>query len=132
MAARFDKYDPISGGFRATVASDLADGSVGIPIGVGLDSSGRVVVGNGQTKIVGVIVDNGLMTGGTRKGAKAGTIIDVMTAGEIVDVASLVAGTAYYADPVTGALEVSAATDTKVGFTVEATRLIVRVGDEVV
>jgi len=126
--ARFDKYDPNVGGFRAPLAATLADAGVGLVKGVGLNSSGQVVIGAGNTGVIGVIVDNGLLTDGVVKGKLAGEIIDVMTSGEIVECASLVAGTGYWADPTTGVLEAEALGDAKVGVTSEATRLIVRMG----
>jgi hypothetical protein len=119
--ARYDKYDPVSGGFRAPLAADLAKTSAGNPIGVGLDVNGRVVPGAGNTGIVGVVA--------TVRNLKAGDIVDVMTDGEVVDcVAPLVAGTIITALTTTGALGVTVAdaTHIRVGHTVEATRLIVR------
>jgi hypothetical protein len=119
--ARYDKYDPVSGGFRAPLAADLTKTSAGNPIGVGLNTSGQVVPGAGNTGVIGVLA--------TTKDMKAGDIVDVMTAGECVDcVAPLVAGTAITAATVGGALGVGAgsATLTPVGVTVEATRLVVR------
>ena len=112
--ARIDKYNPISGGFRAPLNAILTGAAA--PIGVGLNASGRVVAGPGVTGILGVIVapfDKG-----------AGDIIDVMTAGEITDFAG-VAGTKYYAHATTGVIS-STASIYRIGVTVEATRLIVR------
>lgn len=124
--ARYDKYDPFSGGFRAPLNADWAVADYGVPIGVGLNATGRVVKGAGATGILGVLVVDGRVEGGVVKSQpkKAGDIVDVMTDGEIVDVASLNAGTAYVANTTTGAL--ATATGTYVGFTVEASRLVVR------
>lgn len=124
--ARYDKYDPLSGGFRASLNADWAVADYGVPIGVGLNATGRVVKGAGATGILGVLVVDGRVEGGVVKSQpkKAGDIVDVMTDGEIVDVASLNAGTAYVANTTTGAL--ATATGTYVGFTVEASRLVVR------
>lgn len=116
MAARYDKYDPKSGGFRAKLDAALDGNDVGVPLGVGLSANGRVVVGDGNTGIRGVLVVD--------HPTEAGEPVDVMTSGEIVNVANLTAGTAYSADA-DGALGTDAA-DTPVGFTAEATRLIVR------
>jgi len=133
--ARYDKYDPISGGFRAALAADWDDADCGDPFAVGLDSSGRVVKGAGQTGIVGVLVVDGQVSGtGTRVSNKfAGDIVDVMTAGEIVEATSstgtaLVAGTAYYGVPADGTLSATATANKKIGFTVALDRLVVRVG----
>lgn len=144
--ARYDKYDPVNSGFRAPLAANLtltAGTSNGVslspgvgPVGVSLDANGRVVVGGGgQTGIVGVLVKNmpaGSVAGSAQlaavmaapMGAMAGDIVDVMTKGEIVDIA-LAAGTDYYADATTGALTTTAEGNFYVGHTVEATRLIV-------
>jgi hypothetical protein len=116
--ARIDKYDPVDGGFRADLAADWAGQAA--PIGVGLDVNGRVVAGAGQTGIVGVLCKP--------DAAKAGTPVDVMRDGELVEFAGA-AGTAYTAATVGGAITNAAvdATHIKVGFTAEATRLIVGV-----
>lgn len=116
--ARYDKYDPISGGFRAPLAADVEAENVGVPLGVSLDAQGRVVVGTGgQSGGVGVYVADSKKL--------AGDIADVMTAGEIVDVEGLAAGTtvAAAADGTIGA-----GAGFRVGHTVEADRLVVRAG----
>lgn len=124
--ARYDKYDPISGGFRAPLAADWA-GALATPVGVGLDANGRVVPGAGVSGVVGVVVIDGQVNqAGTRSNVKmAGDVVDVMTAGEIVDNTGLAAGTVYYADGTAGALGTDN-TDARVGHTVEAGRLVVR------
>lgn len=122
MAARYDKYDPISGGFRAPLNADWLDADVGIPFGVGLNSSGRVVKGGGVTGVKGVLVVDAI-------GKKAADIVDVMTSGEIVDVTSpvLVAGQKYGGVTASGVIGAAGAgAGLEVGFTVEATRLVVR------
>lgn len=143
--ARYDKYDPISGGFRARLnaALTLTDGSyMGA---VSLNSSGRVVEGTaGQSGLVGVVVKNAARgpvgrwdtstTSGTPNpyapvGALAGDVVDVMTSGEIVDLDpdDFPAGSKVYA-AADGTLSTSGAAGAiQVGWTVEAGRLIVRV-----
>lgn len=116
--ARYDKFDPVSGGFRAPLAAALGSGDVGKPLGVGLDANGRLVKGAGASGLVGVLVIDDAKA--------AGDVVDTMTAGEIVDCSGLTAGTVYYADATTAALGTDAA-DTRVGHTVEASRLVVRV-----
>lgn len=140
MAARYDKYDPISGGFRAALAADLtvdSEGSSGVK-GTSLNTVGRAVVGTaGQSGLVGVFVKNvpsypnlgniaGAPNAGVPIGAKLGDIIDIMTNGEIVDVPGLTAGQKVFVTPA-GALTTTATANFRVGTTVEATRLIVRV-----
>jgi hypothetical protein len=122
--ARIDKYDFNDGGFRAPLAADRAklNGLVTTatgPLGVGLDSSGRVVLGAGNTGVVGVLV--------LTEDKKAGDVVDVMTDGEITDCGGT-AGTIYTADTTTGVIGTTAAdaTHTRVGHTVEAGRLVVR------
>ena len=122
LGAHYDKYDPISGGFRAPLAAAIADVDPNVVRGVSLDANGRVVVGTaGNSGFVGVIV--------AHRGMAANEIVDVMTAGEIVDVAGLVAGTVYYS-AADGTLNATAPATgvnaNKVGHTVEADRLVVR------
>lgn len=114
--ARIDKYDPISGGFRAPLAAAYT-GS-GTPLGVGLNSSGRVVAGGGNTGILGVVTLPG--------NHEALSPVDVMTDGELVEFAGA-AGTIYYADNTTGVISATGGVGkTRIGATVEATRLVVR------
>lgn len=120
MAGRYDKYDPISGGFRAPLDADVD--AADTPLGVGLNSDGEVVAGAGNTGVVGVLwisVDK-----------KAGDKVDVMTAGEMVEMEGLTAGTVITANTTTGVIDETAASATQVpiGYTVEASRLIVRKG----
>lgn len=118
-AGHYDKYDPKAGGFRAPLAAnmDAAD----TPIAVGLDSSGEVVPGAGNTGIKGVVV--------ITKDMVAGKVVDVMTAGELVDVEGITAGTNVTGNTTTGVISDAAASASQIGlgFTAEATRLIVRV-----
>lgn len=119
MAARYDKYDPKAGGFRAPLDVDTA-ATGNLPIAYGIDVDGHAVPGAGQTGIVGVVCNP--------KAKFAGDVIDIMTAGEIVDCVGLAAGTQYSANTTTGVISAAAASATQVpiGFTVEADRLIVR------
>jgi hypothetical protein len=129
--ARFDKYNGVSGGFRAKLVAAIASSAVGGVNAVSLDATGKVVIGTAaQTGFVGVICPD--------KTYAAGDVIDVMTHGEIVEFntgaagaafAPAAAGTVYYA--ATGGLaEVAApAAGTnkgRIGYTVELTRLVVR------
>lgn len=123
--ARYDKYEPKAGGFRAPLAADLAateSTGDGNPLGFGLDVNGRAVPGAGQSGLKGIVC--------TTKAMKAGDIVDIMTDGEVVEFDG-VAGTTYYAAAADGVISTTApAADDNgvtVGFTVEATRLVVRV-----
>lgn len=149
MTATYDKYDPIAGGFRALLnaALTLSSGSFG-PKAVSLNASGRVVVGTaGQTGLVGVLVKNVArgpvgawgtsLNGGTPNqyapvGVQAGDVVDIMTAGEIVglDPDDFPAGTSFYAQPDGDIVAKGDAVDgdIRIGWTVSAGHLIVRVG----
>lgn len=121
--ARIDKYEPRAGGFRAKLnAAFSTEGNIGKPLAVSLNGSGRVVIGTaGQSGFVGIICLSGLRA--------AGDVIDVMTDGELVDATGLAAGTKYYA-----AADGTLSTDDEdpiVGWTVEATRLVVRIDHHV-
>lgn len=121
--ARYDKYDPYSGGFRAPLASAIAAADKNKVYAVGLDSAGRVVLGAGQSGVVGVLVAHDVKA--------AGDIVDVMTAGEIVeftlgDGTAAAAGTAYYGVGTDGTYTATATGNKKLGWTVEASRLVVR------
>lgn len=114
--ARYDKYDPIDGGFRAPLAADWPSADLDKVVPVGLDGNGRVVKGAGNTGIKGVVT--------LTKTRYAGEVVDVMTDGEIVECTGLAAGTNYYSDAA-GAVSTTN-TGTYLGCTVEASRMIVR------
>lgn len=116
--ARYDKYEPHCSLFRAPLEVDTVAGEEKTPFAVGLNANGRVVKGAGQTGVIGIYIAHGPL--------KAGEIADVMTGGEIVELEGLAAGTRYYGSA-TGTLTTTD-TDYKLGFTVEAGRLIVRAG----
>lgn len=123
--ARYDKYDPISGGFRAVLAANWAAAD-GTPVAVGLDSAGKVVPGEGTTGVLGLVVL-------VAEHKLAGDVVDVMTSGEIVEVDNTgftgrAAGIPVYAVPGTGALTNVATANIKVGYMAESDRLIVRKG----
>lgn len=148
MAVRYDKYDPISGGFRAPLAAAVTPNSAGEfgPVGVSLNASGRVVPGSaGTSGLAGVLVKNAPklpVAGGMATpflpgynamapmGLQAGDVVDVMTSGEIINpngFNGIAAGSAVYAAAADGALTATATGNIKIGWLVEATRLVVRV-----
>lgn len=136
--SRIDKYDPKSGGFRAPLNAALTatSGPSGVTdlnriLCVALNGSGRVIKATTAASVVGVICV------GSAKAA--GDIVDVMTAGEIVELAaadlqtgSPAAGTKYFFDATASRLATTApgtgVNGAVIGTTVEATRLVVRVG----
>lgn len=143
--ARYDKYEPIAGGFRARLNAALTLTAGSFMGAVSLNASGRVVVGTaGQSGFVGILVKNVAkgpigqwgtdLAAGTPNayapiGAQAGDAVDIMTSGEIVDLdtTAFPAGTKIYANA-DGTLTTTGGTgDILVGWTVEAGRLIVRV-----
>lgn len=124
--ARYDKYDPNVGGFRGPLAADLTATEKtgnGNPLAAGLDVNGRVVVG--ATAAASTSGTVGLIC--TTRDMKAGDIVDVMTAGEVVEMTGTVAGTRY-ALLANGTVGAGGAGLLNIGWTVEATRLVVRCG----
>lgn len=116
--ARYDKYDPVSGGFRVVADEDnLDDALFGVVQGVGVKANGRAEVGGvGTSGFRGVtIVD--------RTKRRAGDVLDVMTHGEIVGL-ELTPGADYYLDG--AGLLTETPSNVYVGNTVEAWRLVVR------
>lgn len=124
--ARIDKTDSAIGVFRAPLAGAYAGSET--PVAVGLDVNGRVVIGAGQTGIVGLLVKPPLNLQAPLMPYNAGSIVDVVTTGELVEFAGA-AGTKYTANTTTGVITSAAASGTQIaiGWTVEATRLVVRV-----
>lgn len=133
--ARYDKYDPISGGFRAPLAADYTTAAnYGKVHPVWLNASGQVLLNNTGANTVAPV---GVMV--LTEARYAGDVVDIMTHGEITDLntaaspfdnfaAAPVAGTEYFATTA-GAINATATANFRVGFTVEARRLIVRVAN---
>lgn len=125
--ARFDKYDPVSGGFRARLGFTPVAGDVGDPIAVTIDGSGLVQKAAAGTAD-GVICLSSLLN--------QGDVVDCMTDGEIVDVTDdNITGRAAGAEVFAGASGALTATGpgagaagVRVGRFVENWRLVVRVG----
>jgi hypothetical protein len=144
--ARYDKYDPISGGFRAALESDISGansaGEYG-PVAVSINTAGRVVVGTAAASgLVGLLVKNapkqpigrfattleGAPNAKAWIGQKAGDVVDIMTAGEIVGVSGWNPGDIVFA-AASGALSTTN-TGTRVGFIAGSgtkLRMVVRV-----
>lgn len=132
--ARYDKYDPIAGGFRAklkvalTVSTALDKERI---FGVSIEAAtGLLVLGGAATAIRGII--------NVRESKAANDVVDVMTHGEIVDAFFLndgstatVLGTVYYVDNVTGAITATTTSNKAIGVRVADTpdkgRIVVRV-----
>lgn len=119
---RIDKYEPLTGGTRAPLAAAWPAADLLKVVGVGLDANGRVVrAAPGNSGFIGVVV--------LTQVKNAGDIVDIMQDGDIVEMIGLAAGTTYYLSAA-GALQAAApaagVNGFRVGFTVEATRLVVR------
>lgn len=121
--SRFDKYDPVSGGFRAPLNAAIASADVGKIQAVSINTSGRVVIGGAaETAVMGVICPVRPMA--------AGEPIDVMTHGEIVE-ATMTGGTAFTAGALVyahlaGTVDATATAGKVVAKMVELDRMIVR------
>ena len=136
---RWDKYDGYVGNFRAPLAADVdLDTESNVVLAVGLDANGAVVVGAGQTGIVGLLIvpvgtdmSGNLLQGGIN--TQAGDICDVGKHGEITNFTDSnganAAGTNYFAHA-DGTVDAVSTAGVYVGHTVEADRLIVNVNDE--
>lgn len=119
---RIDKTSAEIGVHRAPLdANWTADDAA---IGVGLNITGEVVVGSGNTGIIGVV----LRVDDIHGAAKAGDIVDIFNHAEIVEFGGA-AGTVYTANTTTGVISSAAksATQVPIGFTIEAGRLVVHV-----
>lgn len=117
--ARVDKYEPLTGGHRAALGFTPDADDLETLIGVGLDANGRIQKGAANTGIVGLLVPLTMIK-------NPGDVLDVMQDGEMVECTGLTAGTRYYVSAA-GALTTTD-TDTPIGWTVEADRLVVRLG----
>lgn len=140
--SRYDKYDPMAGGFRAPLLAnfgytnslpDRSHADLGKLFAVSIDTAGKVVkFGVGALEFAGVMILTSPMA--------AGDIVDIMTDGEITDLVDAeITGThgpglAVFADATgtAGTLGVpvmksgSATGDFYVGRIIESSRLVVR------
>jgi hypothetical protein len=118
--ARYDKYEPLTGGFRALLNADWIASDLNKIVSVSLNAAGKVVVGTaGQTGFIGVVC--------LTKIRNAGDVVDVMQDGEIVELTGLVAGTKYYGVASGQGVTATNATGLRqVGWTVTADRMVVR------
>lgn len=113
--ARVDKTDSAIGVVRAPIDVDFAAGDFDKVIPCGINAAGHVVKGAGQTGVIGVVIPGKTVH-------RAGQIADIFIKADIVEVAGLAAGTKYYGSAAGAITTVN--TDTYLGFTVEADRLI--------
>jgi hypothetical protein len=137
--SRVDKYGPKTGGFRAPLnaAMNATSGPSGVTdldrvICVALNGSGKVVKATTAASVVGVVC--------LPSAKAAGAVVDVMTSGEIVELGTAdiqgatapTAGTKYFLEATASRLAATApgagVNGAYIGTTVEAGRLVVRVG----
>jgi hypothetical protein len=108
----------LTGGFRAKLNANWLLADLNKVVAVSLNAAGKVVKGTaGQSGFVGVVC--------LTKVLNADDVVDVMQDGEIVELTGLAAGTNYYA-VASGEGVNTTNTLPKVGWTVEATRMVVR------
>ena len=128
--ARVDKYDPITGGFRAHIAENFDDTKIGKLYGWGIDANGKAVIGAGQSGVVGVwvVTERPGVVGPLREVSR----IDIMREGCITDFCATadtpgvdvgVAGTKYFCNAAGEISTTGGAGTYYVGCTVEPDRL---------
>lgn len=81
-------------------------------------NAGGSVIPSGTSNCIGIVCLPGTIA--------AGGIVGVLTRGEIVEASGLSAGSIYYGGP-SGTLTTTSTSAVKLGFTVEATRLVVSI-----
>ncbi len=123
MGARVDKTNSQVGVVRAYLAADILSTEWNKMRAVGLNSSGKVVLGAGASGIKGIAIFD------TTK-AKAGNRVDIFKLAEIIlDGADLLtAATNYTANTTTGVISNAAVSGTQIaiGYTVETDRFVIQ------
>lgn len=140
MGARYEQVEPHVGIVRVPLAANLtfdANGEFG-PKGVSIDANGRLVVGTaGTSGLIGVLVKNvpivpagrftAAQTVNNWMGGRAGDVVDVMTQGQIINVAGTVAGQKVYS-AANGDLSATVNAGNQIGYCVEAGRVVIQPG----
>lgn len=126
MGARLDKTNSQVGVVRAILVADIASTEWNRLRAVGLNSSGKVVLGAGASGIKGIAIFD-------RTNSKAGQVVDIFKLGEIVlntigQSDLLVAATNYTANTTTGVVSSAAAgaSQIAVGYTVTNDRFVLQ------
>lgn len=123
MPARVDKTNSQVGVVRAYLAADIASSEWNKLRAVGLNSSGKVVLGAGASGIKGIAIFDST-------NSKAGKRVDIFKLAEFIVSGAdlLVAATNYTANTTTGVVSSTAASGTQiaVGYTVENDRLVMQ------
>lgn len=111
--ARYEKNWPYGNTFDAPLAADFDTDLANQVVAVGLNSSGAVTIGGGNTGVIGVLcvpLGKNVLTGANLEGPLAGDPVTVMKIGEIMNfrvvtnistgaLAAPTAGTKYYGLP---------------------------------
>lgn len=122
MGARVDKTNSQVGVVRAPLDAAITSADWNKMRAVGLNSSGRVVLGAGASGIKGIAIFD-------RTNSKAGDPVDIIKLGEIIvsDADLLTAATNYTANTTTGVVSNAAASGTQiaVGYTVQNDRFVI-------
>ena len=119
---RWDKTDPYDT-IRAPLNVAWLAADVGVIVGVGINASGKLVKGAGNTGVIGVVC--------LSKIRPAGHPVDILKRGEVVGGTEVIVGTAAvagtsYSISAAGVITATAAgVRGTLGFTVEVDRLIV-------
>jgi len=127
MGARIDKTESSVGVVRGVLNADIANTEWNRLRAVGINSSGKVVLGAGQSGIVGIAIID-------RTNYRAGRRVDIFKLGEAIltndatENSILVAGTRYTANTTTGVVSAAAASASQIaiGYTQEADRFIIQ------
>lgn len=127
--SRIDKYDPVSGGFRAPLAAAILAADKDKVQAVSIDANGRAAIGGAAVTAI-----SGLICPG--KAMAAGEQVDAMTAGEILEATATGGGALTVGAPVfahaDGTIDSTATAGVAVGIVVQTAgsavpRLVVRV-----
>lgn len=123
MGARIDKTNSQVGVVRAILHADILSTEWNKLRGVGLNASGRVVLGAGVTGVKGLAIFD-------RTNSKANKIVDIFKLGEAIlwDTDLLVAATNYTVNTTTGVVSSTAASGTQIaiGYTITTDRLVIQ------
>lgn len=123
MGARVDKTDSSVGVVRGLNNADIANTEWDHMRAVGINASGKVVLGAGQSGIRGIAIFDATKY-------RAGVRVDIFKLGEIVLTGAdiLLAGTSYTANTTTGVISSAAvsASQIAIGYTQESDRFVIQ------
>jgi hypothetical protein len=123
MGARIDKTESSVGVVRGTLNIDIPQADWNKLRAVGVNGSGKVVLGAGTSGVRGIAVFD-------RTNYRAGQRCDIFKLGEFVltDADILAAGTSYTANTTTGVITSAAVSGTQVavGYTHETDRFVIQ------